>query len=502
MFLFFIFVLAFILRILFGFNGAITFGYDQARDAFIANQILSGDLKILGPPTSTPGLFHGVFYYYYLAVAYLFGKNPFNALIWNSLTNSLVIFLIYHFSLKLFQNKKSAILSSFLFAVSFEATQYAIWISNPTIGIFTVPLLYFGLWNWTVYKKSWGAILSGLFFALSIQANFFLGYHIVAILIWLLITKANIKFNQLLKFFLSILFGVSTMILVEFKFGFKSINGILNLLTSKDSLVSQKGLGDFIVLFFNQTGRLMADNLFPLNQGYGGFFGFFFLSIILIKYLKSKNKKIVSPESFLILYLFSHLSVISVGGVSTPNLTVGISIAVLIISSEAIIRLLSQKSTKSFTQVLLLLIIVTNIYSILTKNKMGSTIFPIQKGMILKEELKAIDFAYQNTNNQTYSLHTITNPLWVNTTWSYLFNWYGLNKYGYLPYWHGKDQIGQLGDNFEDYSDNNQFFVLITESPKGIPGIYLNEFKAAEQGRGMLIQKQVFGDIEVEIRQK
>jgi len=502
MILYFIFVFAFILRIIFSFNGAITFGYDQARDAFIANQILAGDLKILGPPTSTPGLFHGVFYYYYLAVAYFFGKNPLNALIWNSITNSFVIFLVYKFSLSLFSNKKSAPLASILFAISFEATQYSIWISNPTIAIFTIPLTYFGLWSWTIKNKNWGAIVSGLFFGLSIQSNFFLGFHFLAILIWLLICKSNLKLKNLFNFFVSLLIGVSSMILVEFKFGFKSVSGILNLLTSKDSLVSQKGLGDFIVLFFNQTGRLMADNLFPLNQGYGGVLGFFFLLILLGKFIKSKNKNFKNAEIFLTLYLFSHLSVISVGGVSTPNLTVGISIAVVIISAEAINRLLSIKSYKLFAQILIVLIFVTNIYSILTKNKNGSTIFPIQKGMILREELKAIDFVYQNTNSNEFSVNTITNPLWVNTTWSYLFNWYGIKNYGYLPYWHGKGQIGQLGNNLNEYTNENQIFVLITESPKGIPGIYLEEFEAAEKGRGELIQKQIFGDIEVEIRHK
>jgi hypothetical protein len=43
--------------------GRISFSYDQARDAFFAQDILNGDLKIVGPPTDIQGVFHGPLYY-------------------------------------------------------------------------------------------------------------------------------------------------------------------------------------------------------------------------------------------------------------------------------------------------------------------------------------------------------------------------------------------------------------------------------------------------------
>ncbi|MDP3733327.1 MAG: hypothetical protein Q8Q91_02180, partial [Candidatus Daviesbacteria bacterium] len=68
-----ILVLTFALRIIYIPSGAVSFHYDMARDAFIALQIWNGDLKIQGPPTSTPGLYHGPLYYYLLAPFYGFG---------------------------------------------------------------------------------------------------------------------------------------------------------------------------------------------------------------------------------------------------------------------------------------------------------------------------------------------------------------------------------------------------------------------------------------------
>ena len=87
----FLFVIGFYLRVLYLPQNALTFGYDQARDAFVARQIISGDLKILGPPASTPGLYHGVFYYYFLAPAYAISHNPIVAAYWTAFFNASTI---------------------------------------------------------------------------------------------------------------------------------------------------------------------------------------------------------------------------------------------------------------------------------------------------------------------------------------------------------------------------------------------------------------------------
>src|SRR3989344_4474228 len=93
--LFAIFFLAYLLRIWFLADNALTFGYDQARDALVSKQILSGDIKIQGPPASTPGLYHGVLYYYLLAPGYFLGSgSPVAAACWMALINSLGVFVV------------------------------------------------------------------------------------------------------------------------------------------------------------------------------------------------------------------------------------------------------------------------------------------------------------------------------------------------------------------------------------------------------------------------
>jgi len=60
--LFLIFILGYFLRVMFLPSKALTFGYDQARDAVNALEIVHGHIKIFGPPASQQGLFHLFFY--------------------------------------------------------------------------------------------------------------------------------------------------------------------------------------------------------------------------------------------------------------------------------------------------------------------------------------------------------------------------------------------------------------------------------------------------------
>ena len=59
-----IFFLGFLIRIRYLPGGDLMFSYDQARDAYTIQELLHGDIKIQGPPTSTRDFFHGVLYYY------------------------------------------------------------------------------------------------------------------------------------------------------------------------------------------------------------------------------------------------------------------------------------------------------------------------------------------------------------------------------------------------------------------------------------------------------
>lgn len=75
-FLLIIFLLGLTLRI-YRLDEGLIFGYDQARDAYRATEIITKkNLKLLGPETDIPGVHHGVGYYYLLAIPYGIYKDP------------------------------------------------------------------------------------------------------------------------------------------------------------------------------------------------------------------------------------------------------------------------------------------------------------------------------------------------------------------------------------------------------------------------------------------
>ena len=406
-------ILAFYLRVMNLPQGSLTFGYDQARDALVTQQILTGDLKILGPSSSTPGLYHGVLYNYVLVPAYLLGKNPINAAYWIAFLNAATVFIIYYLTFLMTKKTAAGLLAAFLFAVSFESTQYANWLSNPTIGVWTVTAIYLGLWSWISNKKWWGPILTGLGLGLSVQAEVFLLYHAVPVLIWLFVSRKKVTKNEVVKFLAFGFLSVSTMIIAELKFGFRSIGGVLHLLSSQDTLVASKGLGDFVLLFLNQLGKVFAYSTYPGNLGYGGVFVLTLIIISFITWNKSLNKKEDLWKPFIITWLLSHLTVVSVGGTSTPFLLVGIGTAVSIFVG---IHLYSwwTSGKRVLAGTILAILVFSNIGMILKENPKGQTIFAIQKDMLLRKQLQTVDYTYEQANGEKFSINTLTSPLWIN----------------------------------------------------------------------------------------
>ncbi|MFH1561564.1 MAG: hypothetical protein ABID04_03235, partial [Patescibacteria group bacterium] len=101
-----IFLLGFGLR-LYHLEESTYFGFDEARDAYLSQEIYQNrDLKIVGPPANAPGLFHGPMYWYFLGPLYLIsGGNPLFVSVVFRLINALGIILIFYLAKNLFDSK-------------------------------------------------------------------------------------------------------------------------------------------------------------------------------------------------------------------------------------------------------------------------------------------------------------------------------------------------------------------------------------------------------------
>jgi hypothetical protein len=243
-------------------------------------------------------------------------------------------------------------------------------------------------------------------------------------------------------------------------------------------------------------GRVYAYNSYPGNIGYGGILILF----LIFFWLFSREGRGISWPIFLVLWLFSHITVVSLGGTSTPFLLVGIGPAASILLGITVYNLLVNRKVL-VALVLSAVIIVGNLVMVVKQNPKGSVIFAIQKDMLLSKQMAAIDYTYQNAGGKDFSINTLTSPLWINIVWDYLYKWYGEPLYGYLPQWHGRDQVGQLGQ-LPPTSSMTQKYFLIIEPLNGIPELYLNDTIASENGVSKLVSEINFGDLRVQTREK
>ncbi len=494
--LFFICILAYFLRIMFLPQGALTFGYDQARDATIALQIANGDLKIIGPPASTPGLYHGVLYYYILVPAYALGAgNPIIAALWMALINTVSIFLVFYLTYLFTKKPIAALLGALIIAISFEATQYAVWLSNPTIGIWTVPLIYLGLWVWLREKRSWGAIVCAVGLGFSIQAEIFLAYHIIPVLLWIYLFRKHISKSQLRLLVITFVLSISSMLLSEFKFGFKSLGGIASLLNTGEQVGFGTSVGDYFVLYLNQLGRVFAYSVYPPNVWIGGTFVFG----VLFYQIAKREKKQISWQLFLATWIFSHITIVALGGSSTPFLLVGMAPAVAILIGITIFDLYRNQH-RLIAVIVISIILFGNIKMILRENPKGQTIFAIQKDMLLSKQIKAIDYTYDSAKAPQFSINSLTSPLWINIVWTYLYKWHGQGKYGFLPVWSGRDQVGIVDSLPQGQILENHYLIL--EPMAGIPQQYLPLTLGEEDARSSVIEEKNFGEIVIQKREK
>lgn len=440
-----IFLLGLAIRFLY-FPNNIYFGFDQARDAFTTLDILHGQLKLVGPSTSYEGLFHGVLYDYILVPIYFISQGaPEGLAIFLRITNALGIILIFYLAKILF-NQKVASVSAILLAFSFEQTQFSIYMGNPSLAALSVPLMYFGIASVVFLKKRWGLPLALFALGISIQFEFALFYLILPFVLLLIIYRNEFKKISLKEFGFSLfvfLVSISTYILAELKFDFRTIRTLLIQLT-------QSSDKSFIVTIksYLETLSTIARLNFLGEAGYRWLFLLFIFLIfvfLVIKFKKFRNQLIFLGVWFFSLFFAYFLGGGRATGEQLYYTNIGVSQS-LIIFISLLLTFLYDKYRIIFYPVLSILLFL-NLQQIFQYNPYGTiTAINVQQRMLLEDEKRVLDLIYQDANGQMFAAKGLTLPLQINTTWSYLYEWYGKNKYGYVPVWGDYNASGYHGN--------------------------------------------------------
>ncbi len=224
-----IFVSAVFVR-LFHFSSTWFFGYEQGRDALVAQSILLGrDLKLVGPKTDIDNIYHGGGFYYVLALMYALAVgNPLYVGVLAIILQSSVVFIIYYAAFILTGSKKLSFIAPLLYAFSTGALLSARWLSNATLDLPLIALFFLIVIILVQTKDSryWVpvGILTGLLYHFQILHLLYAGWLLILLLI-----AFRVPFRSR-YFVFAIVCGmtiVSTFLIFESKFHFVQTQAIL-----------------------------------------------------------------------------------------------------------------------------------------------------------------------------------------------------------------------------------------------------------------------------------
>ncbi len=477
-----IIIIALILGI-YGWRDQVVWGFDQSRDAFEAANIWQNhDLKLLGPSSDIPGVNHGPLWYYFLAPVYfVFNGNP-NPV---SLIFLLALFLsavpVWFLAQKLFNKKIISFLTVSLYLLSPLFQSYTRWMSNPMLSLFISPVILLLLWSYFAKSSLKIAVLTGLFFGLLIQSDVAFGLFLFVLPIYYWLFKQKLIFKHTLGFIFGFLAAVSTFILAEIKFGGRMTIGLLDFIFKGNSApISASGA---VRQLFDRIIDFLSFTILPFPK---------LLIVIFLIFCVLKTKSVNKTALFLLIWL-SNIIIFQLfaTGVSGSGFVFAPSLAALVILAAFVL---------SKYKWLVIIIFAAQIGLNLKWINSNYSPVSVQHGVTLTSEERIIDYTYTQSNNEPFIIVTLTNPLYINTNWAYLYEFYGQKKYGYLPFWAGKSQKGYLG-NLPDKTTDTKWRFLILEEPAGIPDIYVTKTIYEEDLLSDLVSESKIAGITVQKRQ-
>jgi len=221
----------------------------------------------------------------------------------------------------------------------------------------------------------------------------------------------------------------------------------------------------------------------------------FFVSFIgiAIKYQKPRKEVI-----FLLIWVFSNapLFIFRSGVLTVPVISTTIFGAVTLLFAVGIYQIYHTRF-KYLSFILIMVFLISNI-QLLVREQFRSVSLLSAIPLLLKDERSVIDYTYQSSAGKPFSICALTNPLFVKSTWSFLYTVYG-KKYNFTPYWSGQPQ--HINKGMLPYDTQKvETRYLILEPLVGIPEEALKATVYMEDQVSEIVQEKKFGTLTVQKR--
>jgi len=446
------------------------FGFEQGRDMLAVAKIINfEDLRLIGANTDVDGIFHGVFYYYFLVPIHaLTGGDPLTITYFLIFLNVIGVYFLYRGVKDLF-GEQTALLSSFFYAVSYSAIIYARWLSNPNSIPFLAIILFYALVR--ARSEKWffclAAVCWGLIFHLSLATASTL---VLPILFFVFLYKIIPSFKQ-------VLFTTATLLVIfspYIVFDFKNDHILSNkLLAYTISLTKEKNYLAAYEVFFTEV----ADNLVPFNRS----LSLAVLVVVLFWVLSTfKNRQTLVVMGFVTLPVLLY-SVFGMAPLRHIYIALPPFLSILFAASFLYLAKSKYFYLGTFLVVLAMFANLWHSLSVLPESK-GNFLQRSQR-TYLGDQKKVLDYIYTSVAGEPFSYEYFSVPWWKSEAWEYLFLWYGKNNYGYTP-----------------SKARTQTFYSVWEPDETIPIYKDNWYGVLNTGSNIIDIKQ-FGSLGVEKRE-
>lgn len=436
-----LFVFVFLIRTVGLFNNNALFLFDSARDFLGVNKLIIDHKPVLigTPAGGLGGYFHGVIWYYLLAVPLILASgNPISGQ-WFMAIMSTISVLAAFLVLKKTMNIYAGILGILLFGFgNFSiATAKFTWNSYPIVWL--APILFLGIYL-LVKRIRWGIILISLVEGLSLQFDLMLGLttfpaYLAVFGYFILKGKTIGKIKYVLISILLIILPFLPSILFDLRHNFIISKAVVNTVANAGNNLSHKAdelqtpLGKRISLRFSEMvqysiGSMTTNSL--VNYG-------LFLALLLSIYfmIKSKNRQnmiLVTLSASVILSMFLVLLLLKYS-VWSHYWTNNAPLYAMLLSFGIGYLIGKYRQRFLFGCIFILLFIVYQPWHALSFWGKGE----LNPGpQVLSTQLDVVKTIYNNAGNKKFSAYVQTPPVY-DYVYRYLFWWQGSKKYQYIP---------------------------------------------------------------------
>ena len=497
--LFLILCVAFIIRTI-NLKDIILFAYDQARDAQrVYNMVYKGDIKIVGPETDIQGIFNGPLLYYMLAPVYFFSNFDPNAAALLFVCINVATILLVFWAAKIVFNKNSiALIASLFWAFSFEQGFFSRYISNASPMSTTTTIFFIGLALFFLKKKQWGLPLSAIGMALSIHCNFYFIYLFLFYPICFILFKGKPKIKTIALTIIAFMVLLSPWIITELRWKFVGTRSLFAYFIHQGTSVSATNFLSFLLSIFSRYYDRISQGIYFSFIPHK-LLGFSVMAILLIY---SVVKKRSSTTLFLLLWTLNTLPLFAfksgVHSVEVINGSVFVPLTIIMAFGISELAKIKVQKIPIFSAICILGIVSYGFISFVKNNFTTHSIHTGEPSLLVNAK-KVIDYTYKNADKKDFGICSISEPLFMNTVWSFLYTTYGKQKYGYLPYWTGQKQT--LNDSFIPYAKKKYKTKFIIQEPMfGIPLWVLRSVYYVEDGQNTFVEKKEFGSYAVQQR--